>query len=349
MKMASSRWRPISPPRLRGSARVRCDRQAGASGSADRRSLQTSRCVLRRIRPIADQEELKQALAFPWEKWGVFLRFRRNTRWSNALQGPRALLRDQQEPARPSLRSIERCGSPARIQPQRYCRRVFLSLWPMLSRRSSWSWLLKQAASCRGSRRRRFAGLPSKCISSNMAYAPALRRRSSCASGCVPPLSQLGSKAFLSASCYPSGPMLLMLGACHHWTPIRPSNEWAARAGLAPISARAYGPSSPQCMRRWRRSVIRLGPTFLTGLAKSIEGRTAQAIRPYRHRRGPGLGACGAAVLRGAGGRAERPVLVRRHRSATFSSIRFRGRAREVDVRGRSQTLKVCYRTATDP
>jgi len=29
--------------------------------------------TLRRIRPIADQEELEQALTFPWEKWGVFL------------------------------------------------------------------------------------------------------------------------------------------------------------------------------------------------------------------------------------------------------------------------------------
>jgi hypothetical protein len=29
--------------------------------------------ALRRIRPIADQAELEQALAFPWEKWGVFL------------------------------------------------------------------------------------------------------------------------------------------------------------------------------------------------------------------------------------------------------------------------------------
>ena len=29
--------------------------------------------ALRRIRLIADQEELEQALAFPWEKWGVFL------------------------------------------------------------------------------------------------------------------------------------------------------------------------------------------------------------------------------------------------------------------------------------
>ncbi len=28
---------------------------------------------LRRIRPITDREELEQALAFPWEKWGVFL------------------------------------------------------------------------------------------------------------------------------------------------------------------------------------------------------------------------------------------------------------------------------------
>ena len=29
--------------------------------------------ALRRIRPIPDQEELEQALAFPWETWGVFL------------------------------------------------------------------------------------------------------------------------------------------------------------------------------------------------------------------------------------------------------------------------------------
>ena len=29
--------------------------------------------ALRRIRPIADQEELEQALTFPWEQWGVFL------------------------------------------------------------------------------------------------------------------------------------------------------------------------------------------------------------------------------------------------------------------------------------
>ena len=29
--------------------------------------------ALRRIRPISDQEELERALAFPWEKWGVFL------------------------------------------------------------------------------------------------------------------------------------------------------------------------------------------------------------------------------------------------------------------------------------
>lgn len=29
--------------------------------------------ALRRIRPIADQGELEQALAYPWEKWGVFL------------------------------------------------------------------------------------------------------------------------------------------------------------------------------------------------------------------------------------------------------------------------------------
>jgi hypothetical protein len=49
-------------------------RQAGdtRAGSGHRQSV-AHPDALRRIKLIADQEELEQALAFPWEKWGVFL------------------------------------------------------------------------------------------------------------------------------------------------------------------------------------------------------------------------------------------------------------------------------------
>lgn len=44
--------------------------------------------ALRRIRPIADQEELEQALAFPWEKWGVFLHPSQRALVERAFSGP---------------------------------------------------------------------------------------------------------------------------------------------------------------------------------------------------------------------------------------------------------------------
>lgn len=44
--------------------------------------------ALRRIRLIADQEELEQALAFPWEKWGVFLHPSQRTLVERAFSGP---------------------------------------------------------------------------------------------------------------------------------------------------------------------------------------------------------------------------------------------------------------------
>lgn len=44
--------------------------------------------ALRRIRPIADQEELEQALAFPWEKWGVFLHPSQRTLVERSFSGP---------------------------------------------------------------------------------------------------------------------------------------------------------------------------------------------------------------------------------------------------------------------
>lgn len=44
--------------------------------------------ALRRIRPIADQEELEQALAFPWEKWGVFLHPSQRTLVDRSFAGP---------------------------------------------------------------------------------------------------------------------------------------------------------------------------------------------------------------------------------------------------------------------
>ena len=44
--------------------------------------------ALRRIRLIADQEELEQALAFPWEKWGVFLHPSQRALVERSLSGP---------------------------------------------------------------------------------------------------------------------------------------------------------------------------------------------------------------------------------------------------------------------
>jgi hypothetical protein len=44
--------------------------------------------ALRRIRPIADQDELEQALAFPWEKWGVFLHPSQRALVERSFQGP---------------------------------------------------------------------------------------------------------------------------------------------------------------------------------------------------------------------------------------------------------------------
>lgn len=44
--------------------------------------------ALRRIRPIADQDELEQALAFPWEKWGVFLHPSQRSLVEHAFAGP---------------------------------------------------------------------------------------------------------------------------------------------------------------------------------------------------------------------------------------------------------------------
>lgn len=44
--------------------------------------------ALRRIRPISDQEELEQALAFPWEKWGVFLHPSRRDLVDRSFAGP---------------------------------------------------------------------------------------------------------------------------------------------------------------------------------------------------------------------------------------------------------------------
>ena len=44
--------------------------------------------ALRRIRLIADQEELEQALAFPWEQWGVFLHPSQRALVDRSFSGP---------------------------------------------------------------------------------------------------------------------------------------------------------------------------------------------------------------------------------------------------------------------
>jgi hypothetical protein len=70
-----------------GSRRIREPAPFRSSRCASewKRSL---RRALRRIRLIADQEELEQALAFPWEKWGVFLHPSQRELVERSFSGP---------------------------------------------------------------------------------------------------------------------------------------------------------------------------------------------------------------------------------------------------------------------
>ena len=110
-----------------------------------------------------------------------------------------------------------------------------------------WSLRPRPAASSPGSPPRRSGASPSRCTSSNTACARASPPTPCCASGCAPPPPRPASRAFRSASCCPSGPTSSTPGACRRSTPIRPSSEWAARAGSAPISAHACGRCSRRC------------------------------------------------------------------------------------------------------
>jgi hypothetical protein len=79
--------------------------------------------ALRRIRLIAHQKELEQALAFPWEKWGVFLHPSQRALVERSFSGRRASPA-RLAPARPSWRSIAPFGSPARIRMRGCCWRA---------------------------------------------------------------------------------------------------------------------------------------------------------------------------------------------------------------------------------
>ena len=70
--------------------------------------------ALRRIRLIADQEELEHALAFLWGN-GACSYTRPNGRWSSAPSPGRPASPVRRAPARPSWRSIAQSGSRARI------------------------------------------------------------------------------------------------------------------------------------------------------------------------------------------------------------------------------------------
>ena len=140
--------------------------------------------ALRRIRLIADQEELEQALAFPWEKWGVFLH-------PFPTGAGRALLFGSG--ARRGFggyRQDYRGDPPRRAARPRQSRRKFAgeflrSLWRTPWRRSRWCLRPIPAVSFPGSPQRRSRASPSRCTSSNMACAPASPRTPCCASGCA--------------------------------------------------------------------------------------------------------------------------------------------------------------------
>ena len=116
-------------------------------------------------------------------------------------------------PARPSSRSIAPSGSPARIRTREYCWRV--SREPLAARLAKK--VLVLAPETGGIVPRittaSFQGIAEQMFQLEHGVRPASPPTPSCASGCARLPRPPASRVFLSASCYPNGPMSSTPGA----------------------------------------------------------------------------------------------------------------------------------------
>ena len=302
--------------------------------------------ALRRIRLIADQEELEQALAFPWEKWGVFLHPSQRALVERSFSGPARVAGSAGTGK--TIVAIHRAVRLARENPE--CEGAAGELLGAAGepnwRRRCWFWRPRPAASSPASPRRRSRASPSRCFSSSMACVPASPATPCCASGCARRPRLQGLKGF-------SERFLLS-----EWTNV--IDAW----GLTSLDAYSTVQRMGRKSRLGPNQRARLWPVFqavrdalaaeryttwanvFTGLADALAQRPskpfdhvvvdeAQDLAPAELRFFAALAPAKADGLFLSGDVGQR---IFQH-PFSWASL-------GVDVRGRSHTLKVCYRTS---
>ena len=301
--------------------------------------------ALRRIRPIADQEELEQALAFPWEQWGVFLHPSQRALVERSFSGPARVAGSAGTGK--TIVAIHRAVRLARENPsaQKYCWRVFRSRWPKPWRRRRWSLRPRPAASFAASPPRRSgdrrADVPARTWRAPRIASDAILRERLRAAAAATGLKGFSERFLLS-----------------EWTNV--VDAW----GLSSLDAYSTVERMGRKSRLGPNQRARLWPVFaavhealateryttwanvFTGLAKALEGRPskpfdhviideAQDLAPAELRFFAALAPAEPNGLFLSGDIGQR---IFQH-PYSWASL-------GVDVRGRSHTLKVCYRTS---
>ena len=301
--------------------------------------------ALRRIRPIADQEELEQALAFPWEKWGVFLHPSQRELVDRTFNGPARVAGSAGTGK--TIVAIHRAVRLARENPSA---RILLASFSQPLADAMAKKLLVLAPETGGIVPRiitaSFHGIAEQMFQLEHGARPRIASELCCATGCATRPRRRTSRDFRSGSCCPNGPMSSTPGASAPSTPIPPCSAWAARAGSVPTSASGSGRFSRRCGRRLLPSATRPGPMCSPGW-RSRWPRSAtkpfdhvildeaQDLAPAELRFFAALAPATPDALFLSGDMGQR---IFQH-PYSWASL-------GVDVRGRSHTLKVCYRTS---
>jgi hypothetical protein len=302
--------------------------------------------ALRRIRLIADQEELEQALAFPWEKWGVFLHPSQRALVERSFSGPARVAGSAGTGK--TIVAIHRAVRLARENP---AARILLASFSQPLAHALAKKLLVLAPETGGVVPRimtaSFRGIAEQMYQLEHGVRPRtasdaiLRGRLRAAAAAT------GLKGFSERFLLSEWTNVVDAWGLSSLDGYSTVERMAARAGLAPISARACGPCSLRFKRRWRRNGIRPGQMFSPALREPLRASPSHStmwssmrLRIWRRRscdsllhwRHPRRTACSCPSGDDIGQRIfQHPY--------SWASL-------GVEVRGRSRTLKVCYRTS---
>ena len=301
--------------------------------------------ALRRIRLIADQEELEQALAFPWEKWGVFLHPSQRTLVERSFSGPARVAGSAGTGK--TIVAIHRAVRLARENPNA---RVLLASFSEPLAAELAKKVLVLAPETGGIVPRittaSFQGIAEQMFQLEHGVRPriasdaVLRERLRAAAAAA------GIKGF-------SERFLLS-----EWTNV--IDAW----GLTSLDAYSTVQRMGRKSRLGPNQRARLWPVFQVR-ARGAGGRTLhdlggrlhrpggcageardQAVRPCRHRRSPGLAPAELRFFAALAPTKADGLFLAGDVGQRIFQHPFSWASLGVDVRGRSHTLKVCYRTS---